>query len=74
MTRDPTASLVSGEEIERLKKYGLEPHDVIRLERALCTLGDYEGPIKKALAEIHGGRIEQDHANVCYALRRLIGE
>ncbi len=65
MTIDP-------QEIERLKKYGLGPHDVIRLERALCTLGDYEGPIKKALAECHGGGGERDHSNVCAALRRLV--
>ena len=61
-------------EIERLKRYGLGPHDIIRLERALCTLGDYEGPIKKAMAEGRGGGGERDHANVCAALRRLVGE
>ncbi len=59
-------------EIERLKKYGLEPCDLIRLERALCTIADYEGPIKKALAEGHGGGGERDHSNVCDALRRLV--
>jgi hypothetical protein len=72
MTRDLTASQV---EHARLKRYGLEPRDLIRIERALCTLGDYEGPVKTALSEIGlGASGYQDHAHVCAALRRLVGE
>jgi len=65
--------MIDPKEIERLKKYGLGPHDVIRLERALCALGDYDGPIKDALSEIgFGSTGYSDHAHVCAALRRLV--
>ena len=64
--------MIDPREIERLKKYGLGPHDVIRIERALCTLGDYEGPIKKAMSECRPTSSGLDYTNVCAALRRLV--
>jgi hypothetical protein len=55
----------------RLSKYGLEPRDKQRLERALCTLADYEGPLKQVLCGEIGGH-ENDHARVCGALRWIV--
>lgn len=41
-------------------------------KRALCTLADYEGPIKRALTECEEGGSDWDHKRICEALRWLV--
>ena len=55
---------------EALAKYGLNGNDAQRLERALCTLADYEGPVRQALSE----RALDPRAvsEVCAAIRRIL--
>lgn len=55
---------------EWLRQHGLKRADATTLLRALCTLADYEGPIKRALKDL--GHSEWDFHNTCDALRRLV--
>ena len=55
---------------EWLQKFNLKPRDGARLLRALCTLADYEGALKRALVE--RGHDEHPHAEVCDALRFIV--
>jgi len=55
------------EEIE-VKK--LTDKDYEALERALCTLVDYEEVIKDRLASFGTG--ERAHSDVCHALRQIV--
>jgi hypothetical protein len=55
---------------EQLKEYGVSRRDAARLERALCTLADFEGPIKQALTA--GGGTDLSLGDVCDALRRIV--
>lgn len=43
-----------------------------KLERALCTLADYEGEIKEALRDLGQGGSDWDLHRVCDALRLLV--
>lgn len=55
------------------QKHGIDMHEARRLERALCTLADFEGQIKSVLRdEIGDGASDHDHAHVCAALRHLV--
>ncbi len=54
---------------EHLAKYSVSPREALRLERALCALVDFEGPVKQALGE-RGS--DWDLHNVCDAIRRII--
>lgn len=51
-----------------VKSLGLDGKDAKRIERALCTLADYEGPIKQAGRT---GNFAHAHADVCAALRKI---
>lgn len=55
-----------------LKQYGLTPADARRLERALCTLADFEGTVKRALADSGARNGDWAHVNVCKALRHVV--
>lgn len=55
---------------EWLQQHGLKARDALRLFRALCTLADYEGVIKRTLPKVDGD--DRDHHNVCAALRYLV--
>lgn len=50
----------------------IKAKDRQKLERALCTLVDYEGEVKEALRESRGS--DTDFHNICDALRRLVDE
>lgn len=56
---------------EHLAKYGVTRREALRLERALCTLADFEFPVKEALSEISGGS-DWDHSRVCDAIRLIV--
>jgi hypothetical protein len=51
---------------EWVKSLGLNGNDARRFDNALCTLADFEGPIKKLLA----GQ-EHCHREVCHVLRKV---
>ena len=55
---------------EARAKYGVSGKDAKRLERALCTLADFEGPVKDALTDdaVNDGA----HRDVCAAIRKII--
>lgn len=53
--------------------YGLSTGDIRRLERALRALSEFQHQIKRALTEECRGSA-RDHANVCNALRLLVGQ
>jgi len=53
-----------------LQQHGLNRRDALRLYRALCTLADYEGTIKRTLVKMRNA--ERDHTNTCAALRYLV--
>ena len=55
-----------------LRTHGLTPADARRLYRALCTLADFEGTIKRVLCEMGDGASDYDHMHVCAALRYLV--
>ena len=57
---------------EWLRTHGLTLADARHLYRALCTLADCEGPIKRALREVGDGASDYDHMHVCAALRYLV--
>lgn len=56
--------------IEARKKYGVTGKDARRLERALCTLADFEGVVKDALTD--GGIGDHAVGEVCAAIRKII--
>jgi hypothetical protein len=53
-------------------KFGVGAADARRLERALCTLADFESPIKLAMAE-KGARDWGLH-DVCDGIRHIIDD
>jgi hypothetical protein len=56
---------------EHLKEYGVTKKDALRLERALCTIVDLEGPLGKALADIATSSTSSLHY-MCDAIRLII--
>lgn len=55
---------------EHLAKFNVDRRDAARLERALCTLADFEGSVKKALSEV--GHSDHGLHDVCDAIRLII--
>lgn len=52
-----------------VKSLGLSGRDALRIERALCTLADYEGAIITVGGG--GGNFTNAHAYVCEVLRKI---
>lgn len=57
---------------DRQKEHGITEEAAHRLELALCTLGDFEGPLKDVLVKLFG--TQQGHTQVCAAIRHLVDE
>lgn len=57
-------------ETERLEKLGITTKDRDRLERALCTLVDFEGVIKDAMLYCYLN--PHGFHDVCQGLRRVV--
>lgn len=56
---------------EARKKYGVDAEDAKRLECALCTLADFDGPVQGALLD--NGSSDHSVGEVCAAIRKIIG-
>jgi hypothetical protein len=54
-----------------VRSLGLSGADAMRIERALCTLADFEGPIKAAGSKLGRGNFAHAHADVCSVLRAI---
>jgi len=58
-----------------MPKQRVTARDRQRLERALCTLADYESLIKQALIDaVRDGANEHDLRHVCAALRAIVDD
>lgn len=55
---------------EARKRYGIDGNGAKRLERALCTLVDFEGAVKEALTD--GGISDHAVGDICGAIRKII--
>lgn len=55
---------------KRLRGFGITARDATRLERALCALVDYEGPVGQALVSV--GKSEWGLHWTCEALRKIL--